>query len=261
VFASEALYAAEERLLVLSRQTTAPIVDLAAIETATVDVVDGVALGTDQTEALTAVAASGRAVDLLVGPAGAGKTTAMRALRAAWEIQHGPGSLVGLAPSATAAAVLGEDLGIATENTAKWLADHDRRGAAFRAGQLVIVGEASLAGTFTLDRIAGMAAGAGAKVLLVGDWAQLQAVEAGGVFSLLAADRDDAPELFDVHRFRHDWEKAASLGLRHGHVEAIETYQAHGRVHDGDTETMHDDAYTALAARSRRRPVLGLGGR
>jgi ATP-dependent exoDNAse (exonuclease V) alpha subunit len=152
--------------------------------------------------------------------------------------------VVGLAPSATAA-VLGGDLGIAAENTAKWLADHDRRGVAFRAGQLVIVDEASLADTFTVDRIAGLAVEAGAKLLLVGDWAQLQAVEAGGAFSLLAADRDDAPELFDIHRFRHDWEKAASLGLRHGHVEAIDVYQAHGRVHDGDTETMHDAAYTA----------------
>jgi ATP-dependent exoDNAse (exonuclease V) alpha subunit len=222
----------------------APTVDLGVVEAATA-AVDRVALGADQDEALIAIAASGRIVDLLIGPAGAGKTTAMRALRAAWETQHGPGSVVGLAPSATAAAVLGGDLGIATENTAKWLADHDRCGAAFREGQLVIVDEASLAGTFTLDRIAGLAAEAGAKVLLAGDWAQLQAVEAGGAFSLLAADRDDAPELFDIHRFRHDWEKAASLGLRHGHVEAIDAYQAHGCAHDGDSETMHDAAYAA----------------
>jgi ATP-dependent exoDNAse (exonuclease V) alpha subunit len=95
-----------------------------------------------------------------------------------------------LASSATAAAVLGEDLGIPVENTAKWLTDHDLKGAVFRAGQLVIVDEASPAGTLTLDRIASLANQAGAKVLLVGDWAQLQAVDAGGGFNLLVADRE-----------------------------------------------------------------------
>ena len=45
-------------------------------------------------------------------------------------------------------------------------------------------------------------------MLLVGDGAQLQAVDAGGAFALLAASRDDTPELVEVHRFTHDWEKA-----------------------------------------------------
>ncbi|MBR7502789.1 AAA family ATPase, partial [Mycobacterium tuberculosis] len=105
---------------------------------------------------------------------------------------------VGLAPSAVAAQVLADDLGIQTENTAKWLDTHDRAGETFRKGQLVIVDEASLAGTLSLDRITALAAEAGAKVLLVGDHAQLQSVTAGGAFSLLVHDRDDAPELVDV---------------------------------------------------------------
>jgi hypothetical protein len=50
-----------------------------------------------QAEAITATATSGRVVDLLVGLAGADSVT-------------------GLAASATSAAVLTEDLGIATEN-------------------------------------------------------------------------------------------------------------------------------------------------
>ena len=56
-------------------------------------------------------------------------------------------------------------------------------------GQLVIVDEASLAGTFALDELVSAARDAGAKVLLVGDWAQLSALEAGGAFRLLVADR------------------------------------------------------------------------
>lgn len=134
----------------------------------------------------------------------------MNALRRAWEHEHGRGSVVGLAPSAVAAHVLADDLGIAAENTAKWLDTHDRTGATFRRGQLVIVDEASMAGTLALDRITALATAAGAKTLVVGDYAQLQLPTAAGAYAMLVHDRDDAPELTAVHRLAHAWEKTAS---------------------------------------------------
>jgi conjugative relaxase-like TrwC/TraI family protein len=154
VFSSEDLLAAEDRLLERAGKTTAPTVSLEVIETTTRKAdKEGRLLGDDQAAALTAIALSGRVVDVLVGPAGAGKTTAMNALRRAWEAEHGKGSVVGLAPSAVAAQVLADDLGIGTENTAKWLHDFHTTGATFQPGQLVVIDEASLAGTFTLDQI------------------------------------------------------------------------------------------------------------
>lgn len=249
VFSSEVLLAAEDRLLDRARTTTGPTVLLATIErVAAKPDHKGLVLGADQAGALAKIALSGRVVDVLVGPAGAGKTTAMFALRRAWEHEHGAGSVVGLAPSAVAAQVLADDLGIQSENTAKWWQDHLMTGATFRTGQLVIVDEASLAGTLSLDRITALATGAGAKVLMVGDHAQLQSVTAGGAFALLVHDRDDTPELVDVHRFVHPWEKTASLGLRHGRTEAIDTYTEHGRVIGGETEAMIDTAYLAWRA-------------
>ncbi|MDI3331826.1 MAG: MobF family relaxase [Micrococcus sp.] len=249
VFSSEVLLAAEDRLLDRARTATGPTVPLATVERiARRPNRKGHTLGDDQAAALAKIAVSGRIVDVLVGPAGAGKTTAMNALRRAWEAEHGRGSVVGLAPSAVAAQVLADDLGIQTENTAKWWQNHLMYGETFCQSQLVIVDEASLAGTLSLDRITNLAANAGAKVLLVGDYAQLQSVDAGGAFSLLVRDRDDAPELVDVHRFTNVWEKTASLGLRHGHTEVIDTYIDHGRVIGGETETMIDAAYTAWRA-------------
>lgn len=249
VYSSEELLTAEDRLLERSRATTAPTIPVEVIEkvTARPDR-EGRLLGDDQAGALASVAVSGRVLDVLVGPAGAGKTTAMRALRAAWEGTYGRGRVVGLAPSAGAAQVLADDLGIRTENTAKWWDSHQRIGSTFRAGQLVIIDEASLAGTFSLDRITALAEQAGAKVLLVGDWAQLQSVTAGGVFSFLVYDRDDAPELVDVHRFVNEWEKTASLDLRHGRSEAIDAYADHDRITGGETEKMIDAAYIAWRA-------------
>lgn len=245
VFSSEQLLAAEDRLLQRAATLSAPTVDIEIVDTIAEKPVKGHRLSPEQSQAIAKVAVSGRQVDLLIGPAGAGKTTAMRSLHRAWAQQHGRGSVVGLAPSAAAAQVLADDLGIACENTAKWLYEHKRGGSRFRSGQLVIIDEATLAGTFSLDRITAHAAEAGAKVLLVGDWAQLQSVEAGGAFAMLADARDDAVELVDIHRFIHEWEKGASLDLRHGSPEVVDTYLIHERVTDGHTEAMIDAAYQA----------------
>ena len=255
VFTSEALLAAEDRLLARATNLMAPSVGL--------DLLERVALrqhlmSAEQVETLARIAVSGRQVDLLVGPAGAGKTTAMHALKTAWTIQHGKGSVVGLAPSAVAAQVLAEDLGIACENTAKWLHEHDRGRAQFEKGQLVIIDEATLAGTLALDRLAALASEAGAKVLLVGDWAQLQSVDAGGAFTLLASACPDTPELTEVHRFTNEWEKAASLDLRFGRVEVIATYVQRDRVREGATDEMMDAAYLAWSddVRAGRAAIL-----
>jgi ATP-dependent exoDNAse (exonuclease V) alpha subunit len=140
-------------------------------------------------------------VDVLVGPVGAGKTLALGGPRRAWEAEHGPGSVIGLVPSAAAAEVLAADLGIATENTAKRAFEHTHGRWGLRAGQLVIVDEASLAGTMLLDQLTAHGlldqltahgADVGAKVLLAGDPAQLAAVDAGGAFGLLVRDRNAA---------------------------------------------------------------------
>ncbi|MHB8186340.1 MAG: ATP-dependent DNA helicase, partial [Dermatophilaceae bacterium] len=240
-------------------------------------------LSADQRAAVQQIVVSGRVVDILVGAAGTGKSTAMRGVREAWEREHGPGSVVGLAPSAAAAEVLSDVVGIATENTAKWLTEAGRnsfrlaeldqlRAQLYRAspslrtrtlinrartvaaevdrwslrpGQLVIVDEASMAGTFELDALTEQAKNAGAKVLLVGDWAQLSPVSAGGAFHLLAKDRDDVAQLHDVRRFRHEWERGASVGLRHGRADTADTYLEHGRVQGGDRESMLDLLYEA----------------
>ena len=287
-YTTRAMLDAEARLLSAGRTADGPSIRVETVAAVAEAGLPGrdYGLGIDQALALEKIATSRRVLDVLVGPAGTGKTSTMAGLRAAWEADHGSGAVIGLAPSAAAAEGLGDELRIDTENTAKWLtewrripelaAQRDRLAAQLAAqprplsagarklservdsldravderrlhsGQLVIVDEASLAGTFALDELVSAARVAGAKVLLAGDWAQLSSVEAGGAFSLLVADRGDlAPELSDVRRFKCDWEKAASVELRLGDETAIDAYAAHGRVAEGNRSEMLDALYQA----------------
>ena len=86
---------------------------------------NGVTLNAGQAALVHGMATSGARLQLAIAPAGAGKTTAMRALAAAWEADGG--TVIGLAPSAAAAAVLREQLGTGTDTLAKltWSIDHD----------------------------------------------------------------------------------------------------------------------------------------
>jgi hypothetical protein len=245
-YSSIAVLEAEGRLMARAEKGTARAVSVGV--TGRVSGNGRVSLTDQQRRAVECICRSGRQVDLLVGPAGAGKTTTMRALREAWISEHGRGTVVGLAPSAAAAQALADDLGVACENTAKWLHEYDHGRTEVRRGQLVIVDEATLADTVTLDRLTGIAAGAGAKVLLVGDPHQLQSVDAGGAFALLVDRRADAPELNEIHRFANEWEKEASLALSRGDVQVISAYARHQRIREGPTDEMVDAAYVAWRA-------------
>jgi hypothetical protein len=115
-----------------------------------------------------------------------------------------------------------------------------------RTDQLVVVDEASLASTFALDELMSAALDARAKVVLVGDGAQLSSVDAGGMFRTLVRDRgEDAPTLADVRRFKAAWEKEAGLGIRRGTNTALATYATHGRIKDGTRDEMLDALYAA----------------
>ncbi|NLA65672.1 MAG: relaxase domain-containing protein [Leucobacter sp.] len=254
LYTTTEVWDAEERLLEAGRSTHGAVVSESLVEVmiGTPTGSEGRILSDDQAAAVSNLLTSGRTVDVLVGPAGAGKTTSLEKLREIWEREYGAGSVRGLAPTARAAEVLAESLGIETENTAKWLHETARGtdtkdGFDYRLkpGDLMIVDEASIAGTIALDELRSQADAAGAKLLLVGDWAQLAAVDAGGAFGLLAADRDDVAELVNLHRFKADWEAAASKLLRLGKVAGLTPYIEHGRITHGFDETIIADAVEA----------------
>jgi ATP-dependent exoDNAse (exonuclease V) alpha subunit len=97
------------------------------------------------------------------------------------------------------------------------------------AGATVILDEAGMAGTSSLDQLVQLADREHWRLVLVGDPRQLQAVGRGGLFSELCIT-GRVHELATIHRFHEPWEASASLHLRAGNLKALDAYEAHGRI-------------------------------
>jgi hypothetical protein len=247
-YTSQRILDAEQRLITAAGQHDGIVVDASAVDLALLEpAANGTTLDTGQAALVRQMCTSGARVQLAIAPAGAGKTTAMRALTLAWT-QDG-GQVLGLAPSAAAAAVLGEQTGIRTDTLAKltWSLQHrdlPEWAASVGPSTLIIIDEAGMADTLSLDTAVRFALDRGASVRLVGDDQQLAAIGAGGVLRDITHTHG-ALHLTELHRFTNPAEAAASLALREGNPEALEFYLDHGRVHVGDIATTTEDAFTA----------------
>jgi ATP-dependent exoDNAse (exonuclease V) alpha subunit len=116
--------------------------------------------------------------------------------------------------------------------------------AAVGPSTLVIIDEAGMADTLSLDAAVQFAIDRGASVRLVGDDQQLAAIGAGGVLRDINQTHG-ALHLAELHRFTNPAEAAASLALRHGKSTALNFYLDHGRVHVGDVATATEEAFNA----------------
>lgn len=197
-------------------------------------------LSSGQVAAASAVAGR-RGLELIVGPAGAGKTTALAAAAKTLKLQRRV--VFGVAPTAGAAEVLASESGMAADTLDKLLIEHALTGRPpspeydLPARATLVVDEAGTVSTPKLAELARLADEKQWRVVLVGDPRQFAAVGRGGMFGHLV-DTLGAVELDEVHRFTHGWEKRASLRLRAGDPAALYAYQHQGRIHAGTPDEM-----------------------
>jgi conjugative relaxase-like TrwC/TraI family protein len=204
VFTSTRILAAEQRVVAVAgrrdgRAAPAGIVELALLEQAA----NGITLDAGQAALVRSMSMSGTRLQLAIAPAGAGKTTALRALTRAW-IDSG-GQVLGLVPSAAAAAQLRESIGSPTDTLAKltWSVDHgDLPDWALSVGpnMLVIIDEAGMVDTLSLDAAVDFIVQRGGSVRLIGDDQQLAAIGAGGILRHIQAVHG-ADRLTELQRF------------------------------------------------------------
>jgi conjugative relaxase-like TrwC/TraI family protein len=208
-------------------------------------------LSDEQVAMVQRICRSGAGVDVIVGVAGAGKTSALTAAYDAWTSSGH--RVIGATLAARAARQLEVGSGIRSSTLTRLLADLNRPdGGRLGPDHVVVVDEASMVCTRKLLRLVRHSHSAGAKVVLIGDPCQLPEIEAGGVFAGLAR-RGDRTALRTNRRQHEPWERQALSDIRLGRAEeAVAAYVAHGRIHhDPDPDVvrgrMIDDWWTATS--------------
>ena len=205
----------------------------------------------DQGAALYHALTSNRTVEVIVGPAGSGKTRTLAEASRAW-IDAGMGQVLGIATAQAARNVLAAAGVHAAENSSIFLGHlPGRRGARgvedLGPGTLLVIDEASMMSLPDLTDIVSYAAAHGAKVIISGDQEQLTAVESGGGMMLLAR-RLGHVQLAEAVRFAAQWERDASLRLRTGDASVLDEYDEHGRIHGAEPEQAMDEAVRRYVA-------------
>jgi Ti-type conjugative transfer relaxase TraA len=199
----------------------------------------GLVLSGEQADALAHVT-GGRDLSIVVGYAGTGKSATLGVAREAWKAAGY--EVRGVALSGIAAETLESGSGIASRTIASlehgWRQGRD----VLSARDVLVIDEAGMVGTRQLERVLSRAAEAGAKVVLVGDAQQLQAIEAGAAFRSIH-ERHGGAEIGEVRRQRENWQRDATRDLATGRTDdALQAYRSHGMVHEARThEQARDD--------------------
>jgi conjugative relaxase-like TrwC/TraI family protein len=208
-------------------------------------------LSAEQARVIADIARSPWLIQALSAPAGAGKTTSLRALREATHRAHDHARVLVLAPTGRAVdQAVRECAGDTGYTIAKVLRGLQRGNFKLDPHTLVIVDEAGMVGTPELRQLLNATTAAGVKTVLVGDPCQLAPVKSrGGMFEQLCDDLPWAQELTEVWRMNDPAERTASLALRHGggsaRRRAVEWYRRNNRLHIGDELAMAHDALDA----------------
>ena len=221
---------------------------------------DDYALSRGQAETCAAVSGL-NPLELIVGPAGAGKTTALAP--AVTQLQGHGRVVFGVTPTAAAADVLATETAMAADTLDKLLTEHRHPHRPphplydLPRGSTVILDEAGTVATPKLAQLARLADQRRWRVVLVGDPRQFSAVGRGGMFAHLV-NTHGAIELDQVHRFTNPWERDASLRLRSGDPTVLTEYDMRGRLHGGTQDQMEAGIVDAWNQARRRGETVAL---
>ncbi len=218
---------------------------------------------------------------VLVGRAGAGKTTTLKAVSDIYkEAGH---KVVGASLAAMAADNLGKEAGISSSTLHSWIYQWERyqsaqekflsfdsvleegvfkqldwyqdlkrfEGSALTKNTVLIVDEAGMVGTRLWGELLVHVNRAGAKLIAVGDDNQFKAIEAGDFFREIKNQASDQAsktlfELKTIYRQKLDWMKDASQNLANLEVgEALSAYEKRGHIHQTSSENLANDIGSA----------------
>lgn len=235
--------------------TAARMVERAARQSAR----SGYAWTEDQKRATAELLTSRDRVAAVQGYAGTAKTTTVLATYAR-EAQRRGLAVTALAPTASAAMVLGDALGTRGDTVARHLLTPESR----RSGKdaVWIVDEASLLSAHDMAKLMASADKAGARLVLVGDVKQLGSIRAGAAFAQLQDAGMATAKLAEIVRQTNAESREAVIASIEGHagkaLAALE--RGGGKVIEADTPDERLAAmarqYTAMTPAERARTLV-----
>jgi len=195
----------------------------------------------------------GRRLGVVVGLAGAGKSTMLRSVKNAYEAKGH--QVVGITLGGKAAMELSQSSGIESQTITSWLWEVEKTPDLLKVGDVVVMDEAGMVNNVLMDRVLSQIDGAGAKLVLIGDGEQLQPIQAGCPFRDIAMQQGYS-EIGTVRRQLVQWQREATEHLARGRgMQAIGAYEREGHVHHFDgasaaLERLVDD-YLAVGTGSK----------
>ena len=256
LFTSERVLAAENKILDAASRAVIPastvdVFELAAQKRRAELAEQGHTLPAGQEAMARAFATSDKLLVVGIGAAGAGKTSSTRL--AVDAIEASGNRVIGMAPTAAAAAVMRTEMRITADTVDKILTDWQSGKASVdvRPGDVLLVDEAGMIATPKMEKILTLAQERGALVRALGDYRQLSAVGSGGALRLV--DREiGAVHLDELFRFKNPEEAAATLSLREpplvGTDKPFEWYKDNNRIVAGDADAMVEDVFRKYSA-------------
>ena len=256
LFTSERVLAAENKILDAASRavipaSTADVFELAAQKKRAELAAQGHTLPAGQEAMARAFATSDKLLVVGIGAAGAGKTSSTRL--AVDAIEASGNRVIGMAPTAAAAAVMHTEMRITADTVDKILTDWQSGKASVdvRPGDVLLVDEAGMIATPKMEKILTLAQERGALVRALGDYRQLSAVGSGGALRLV--DREiGAVHLDELFRFKNPEEAAATLSLREpplvGTDKPFSWYLENNRVVAGSADAMIEDVFSGYSA-------------
>ena len=208
----------------------------------------GFSLSEEQRRAIWHITHRIGALQMIQGHAGAGKTTMLDAARRAWEAA---GFRVhGAAIAKKAAHGLFHGANIDSQSLAALLLSlktgedpvtgkHIPPARTLSARDVIVIDEAGMVGSRMMQELLAQVLASGAKLVLVGDVAQLQAIDAGGAFQALQKTCPDAvaylkENLRQRGEKAEDMKKVVALTRQGDAAKALEILDRHGLIEIAD---------------------------